>query len=120
MGNNKYFKAINTIKTVIGNFIFSGKAIQVELSREEFESATDFANKIGFFLLEVGKETHRAEKHESLTFFIEFYNDDIYACTTYDYGVTNNLEIFEQIYERLEEDLREHEKFVLKVKYEVK
>lgn len=119
MRNNKYFEFISMIKTVIDHRIFSDVAIKVELSKGEYESAIDFANKIGFLLLEAGKEIYKAEKHESLTFYVEFYNDDVYMAITHNYGVWNDLEKYEKVYEILEED-SEYENFILRVKYKIK
>lgn len=96
--------------------MYSHEAAKVELSLGQFESSADFANQVGFFLLNVGKELFKSEEYVFISLDVEFFNNDTHIITAYDYPEGNDLSEFEEIFEKLKSTGIEY--FVLKVVYE--
>lgn len=89
----------------IDRLIYSNGVAKISFTLDEFQSPRDFSDKITFFLLHVAKRWFNPNQFRYIILHVEFYNNKTLIETTFNYGLTNDISKFKQVFKELKDSV---------------
>jgi hypothetical protein len=99
----------------IDRLIYSNGVAKVSFTLDEFQSPEDFSNEITFFLLHIAKRWFNPKEFRYIILHLELYNNKTLVETTFNYGLSNDITKFKQIFKELKAYASRDKNFIIKV-----
>nr|QJQ35515.1 hypothetical protein [Fusarium begoniae] len=101
----------------IDRLIYSNGVAKISFTLDEFKSPNEFSNEITFFLLHVAKRWFNPKEFRYIILHVEFYNNKTLIETTFNYGLSNDITKFKQIFKEFKDSATRDKNFLVKVTF---